>query len=176
MNLQYFLTQVAVFASGGIITVLFAWYLIRNDVQKYFSLKSFETRKEERSHLLPLRLQAHERMIVFVERLNPANLFIRLHQQGISAKELQSVILSEIRSEYQHNVTQQLYVGAASWNVICKLKEDTIAMLNNAVAGLPADASGVDLSRKVLEHMAVIADNPYYLTLELIQKDIHQLF
>ncbi|KIO76905.1 hypothetical protein TH53_12480 [Pedobacter lusitanus] len=176
MNIQYFFTLVAVLAAGGIITVFFTWYLIRNDLQKYFSIKSFESGKEERSQLLPLRLQAHERMIVFVERLNPANLFIRLHQQGISARELQSVILNEIRSEYQHNVSQQLYVSAASWTVMRKLKEDTIAMLNNAVAGLPADASGVELSRKVLEHMAGIADNPYELTLQLIQKDIHQLF
>lgn len=176
MNISYFLTLVAVLAIGGSITVAFAWYLIRNEVQKYFSLKSFEARKEERIHLLPLRLQAHERMIVFIERINPANLLVRLHQQGISAKELQAVILTEIRTEYQHNVTQQLYVSSANWNVLRKLKEDTIAMFNNAVAGLPADASGIDLSRKVLEHMAAIAENPYDLSLELIQKDIHQLF
>jgi len=167
---------VAVLATGGSITVAFAWYLIRNEVQKYFQLKSFEARKEERSHLLPLRLQAHERMIVFIERINPANLFVRLHQQGISGRELQGIILNEIRTEYQHNVTQQLYVNPASWNVLRKLKEDTIAMLNNAVAGLPAEASGIDLSRKVLEHMASISENPYDLSLELIQKDIHQLF
>lgn len=176
MNIPYFLTLVAVLAIGGSITVAFTWYLIRNEVQKYFHLKSFEARKEERSHLLPLRLQAHERMIVFIERINPANLFVRLHQQGISAKELQAIILNEIRTEYQHNVTQQLYVNPVSWNVLRKLKEDTTAMLNNAVAGLPADASGIDLSRKVLEHMAAISENPYDLSLELIQKDIHQLF
>lgn len=176
MNISYFLTLVAALAIGGSITVAFAWYLIRNEVQKYFSLKSFEARKEERIHLLPLRLQAHERMIVFIERINPANLLVRLHQQGISAKELQAVILTEIRTEYQHNVTQQLYVSPANWNILRKLKEDTIAMFNNAVAGLPADASGIDLSRKVLEHMAAIAENPYDLSLELIQKDIHQLF
>ena len=176
MNIPYFLTLVAILAIGGSITVAFAWYLIRNEVQKYFQLKSFEARKEERSHLLPLRLQAHERMIVFIERINPANLFIRLQQQGISARELQGIILNEIRTEYQHNVTQQLYVNPVSWNVLRKLKEDTIAMLNNAVAGLPAEASGIDLSRKVLEHMASISENPYDLSLELIQKDIHQLF
>lgn len=176
MNIPYFLTLVAVLAIGGSITVAFAWYLISNEVHKYFNLKSFEARKEERIHLLPLRLQAYERMIVFIERINPANLLVRLHQQGISAKDLQAVILNEIRTEYQHNVTQQLYVNPAGWNVLRKLKEDTIAMLNNAVAGLPVDASGIDLSRKVLEHMATIAENPYDLSLELIQKDIHQLF
>jgi hypothetical protein len=93
-----------------------------------------------------------------------------------SAYGLQSHILEEIRSEYQHNVSQQLYLNAASWNVLRKLKEDTIAMINNAVGGLPAEASGKDLSRKVLEHMAGIPENPYDLTLELIKQDIHQLF
>ncbi|MBB6500907.1 hypothetical protein [Pedobacter cryoconitis] len=176
MNVQYFLTLVAVLAAGGMITVIFTWFLTRNDIQQYISLKSAESRKEQQQHLLPLRLQAHERMIVFVERLNPSNLFIRLHQPGMTAKELQSLVLNEIRSEYQHNVTQQLYVSTSAWNVVRKLKEDTIAMLNNAVAGLPAGASGVELSRKVLEHMASVNDNPYDLTLELIQKDIHQLF
>jgi DNA helicase HerA-like ATPase len=176
MNIQYFISLVAVLAAGGIITCTVAYYFIKNDIQKYFSLKSFELKKEERAHLLPLRLQAHERIIVFVERLNPSNLFIRLHQQGISAAELQSLILNEIRAEYQHNVTQQLYVNAITWNVIRKLKEDTLAMVNNAIAGMPAGATGVELSKKVLQHMGAVEENPYDLTLELIKRDIHQLF
>lgn len=176
MNLQYFIYWTAVLAAGGIITFAVAYYFVKNDIQRYFNLKSFEIRHAERAHLLPLRLQAHERLIVFTERLNPSNLFLRLHQPGISGAALQSLILNEIRSEYQHNVTQQLYVNEQSWNVVRKLKDDTIAMVNNATAGLPADASGVDLSKKVLQHMASIADNPYDLTLDLIKKDIHQLF
>lgn len=69
-----------------------------------------------------------------------------------------------------------MYVSSENWRIMSKLKEDTLAMINNAVAGLPADASGVDLSRIVLEHMAGIKENPYDLTLELIKRDIHQLF
>lgn len=176
MNIQYFISLVAIIAVGGIITCSFAYYLIKNDIQKYFRLKSYEGAHQERSHLLPLRLQAHERLIVFVERLNPTHLFVRLYQPGISATVLQSLILNDIRSEYQHNVTQQLYVSITNWNVVRKLKEDTIAMINNAASGLGEEASGVELSRKVLEHMGSIAENPYDLTLELIKKDIHQFF
>jgi len=176
MNLQYFISLVAILAAGGIITCTVAYYFIKKDIQKYFSLKSFELRKEERSHLLPLRLQAHERIVVFVERLNPANLFIRLHEPGVSAAVLHSLILNEIRAEYQHNVTQQLYINASTWNVVRKLKEDTLAMVNNAVAGLPAGATGVELSKKILQHMGNLEENPYDLTLELIKRDIHQLF
>lgn len=176
MNVQYFLTQVAIQAAGGTLMVVASWYLLRNDILKYFLQKPVEAAKEDKAPLLQLRLQAHERMIVFVERLNPANLFIRVYEQGIPAAELQARILNEVRTEYQHNVSQQLYINAASWNVLRKLKEDTIAMINNAVGTLPPDASGRDLSRLVLEHVAGIAENPYDLTIELIKQDIHQLF
>jgi hypothetical protein len=176
MNVQYFLTQVAIHAAGGILMLVFSWYLLKNDILKYFLKTPVAATKEDGGTLLQLRLQAHERMIVFVERLNPANLFIRLYEQGVPAVELQARILNDVRTEYQHNVSQQLYIDAASWNVLRKLKDDTIAMINNAAGTLPPDASGRDLSRIVLEHVAGIAENPYELTIQLIKQDIHQLF
>jgi len=176
MNLQYLVEQVLILVAGGVITVLIAWHFIKNDIQKYLNLPAAKTVKENDNPLLPLRLQAHERLIIFIERLNPSNLFIRLNEQGLSAKELQYIILHEIRSEYQHNVSQQLYINSASWNIMLKLKEDTIALINNAMAGLPAEASGTDLSKKVLEHLSEIEESPYTLMLEVIKQDIHQLF
>lgn len=176
MDLQKFLTEAGVLVVGGVATVSAGYYLIRDDIRTYFRLKFSDQKKGKESPLLSLRLQAHERLIVFIERINPSNLFIRVHQQGISLAELQATVLNEIRSEYQHNITQQLYISTATWDVVKKLKEDTIAMVNNGVKSLPADATGVDLSRKVLQHMAGIENNPYDLTLDLIKKDIHQLF
>lgn len=188
MNITYLVLPILVQIITVVSIVVISWYFIRLDILKYFKgANSSNTKVAEtdlkaaagtpdQHNLLTLRLQAHERLIVFTDRLNPANLFLRLHQPGISAKELHSLILNEIRLEYQHNVTQQLYVSSDNWRILSKLKEDTLAMINNAIAGLPADASGVDLSRIVLEHMAGIKENPYELTLELIKRDIHQLF
>jgi hypothetical protein len=176
MNIQYLLTQIVIHAAGGTIMLVLSWYLLKQDIMSYFVKTPAAATNEENSTLLQLRLQAHERMIVFIERLNPANLFIRLYEQGVPAVELQTRILNEVRTEYQHNVSQQLYINAASWNVLRKLKDDTLAMINNAAGTLPTDASGRDLSRIVLEHVAGIAENPYDLTIELIKKDIHQLF
>lgn len=177
MDIQKFITEAGVLVVGGVATVSAGYYLVKDDIRTYFRLKFSDQNKEkENGTLLSLRLQAHERLIVFIERINPSNLFIRVHQQGISLAELQVIVLNEIRSEYQHNITQQLYISTATWDVLKKLKDDTIAMVNNGVKSLPADASGVDLSRKVLQHMAGIENNPYDLTLDLIKKDIHQLF
>lgn len=176
MNIQSVLTEIAVLACGGIITIAIAYTIVKNDVRQYFKPNTANEKNQIKLQLLPLRLQAHERLVVFIERINPANLFLRLHQSGISLTELQSAVLNEIRSEYQHNVAQQLYVNSETWGVISKLKDDTLAMINNAVRSLPEDALGVDLSRKVLQHMAGMERNPYDLTLGMIKKDIHKLF
>jgi len=176
MNIQQILTDVIILFAGLFLAFMALYYLVKNDIQRFFDLKTVELNKESRSHILPLRLQAHERLIIFVDRINPANLLVRLHQQGITIGALQAGILNEIRSEYQHNITQQLYTDSVTWNVVRKLKDDTIAMITNAVKGLPDDANGIELSKAILQHMASIQENPYDLTVELIKKDIQRLF
>ncbi|MCY1553490.1 hypothetical protein D9M68_899800 [compost metagenome] len=101
---------------------------------------------------------------------------VRLHEQGISITELQHKVIDEIKSEYQHNITQQLYLDNDSWKVIRKLKDDTVAMINNAVQGLPDHSGGVELSKRILQHMATLEENPYDLTIEYLKKAIQQLF
>lgn len=176
MNIQQILTDIVILFAGIFLALMAVYYILKNDIQRFFNLKNIELNKESRAHLLPLRLQAHERLIIFTDRINPANLLVRLHQQGIGIGTLQAGILNEVRSEYQHNITQQLYVDSVTWNVVRKLKDDTIAMINNAVQGLPADANGIELSKAILQHMASIDENPYDLTIELIKKDIQKLF
>ncbi|MNK27931.1 hypothetical protein D3C87_462980 [compost metagenome] len=177
MDFNKFLLNSATLALGGTIIVIVAYYMIRSDIMNYLgSRKNIAAPEEEKSGLLQLRLQAHERMIIFIDRINPSNLLLRLHQQGIEVGALQLLAVNEIKTEFQHNITQQLYLEAATWNVILKLKDDTIAMVNNAVTNLAADASGIELSKKVLHHMGEIEESPYELTIGLIKQDIHKLF
>lgn len=176
MNTQQILIDVVILFAGVFTALMAVYYILKGDIQRFFNLKTIELNKETRTHILPLRLQAHERLIIFVDRINPANLLVRLHQQGIDLATLQAGVLSEVRAEYQHNITQQLYVDPVTWGVVRKLKDDTIGMINNAVQGLPAGSNGIELSKAILQHMATIDENPYDLTLELIKKDIARLF
>lgn len=176
MNIAQLFTQIAILAGGGIITVAVAYLFVRNDIQSYFRFKSQEINKSTTDSMLSLRLQAYERMLIFIERINPANLLVRLHQQGIGIATLQALVLEEIKAEYQHNVAQQLYIDSVSWTIVRKLKDDTIAMVNNVVKNLPEDASGVDLSRQILQHLSGQAENPYELTLNRLKADIQKMF
>ena len=161
---------------GVFFALMAVYFFLKNDIQRFFDLKKLELNKESRGQLLPLRLQAHERLIIFVDRINPANLLVRVHQQGIALETLQAGILNEVKSEYQHNIAQQLYIDSETWQVVRKLKDDTVAMVNNAVQGLPTNTNGIELSKAILQHMATISENPYDLTIELIKKDIYKLF
>ena len=171
MYLPAFLYQVATVIIPALVILSFIHYLFRKEFDKYLGQKF--NQQAINDQLLSLKLQAHERIIVFVERINPSNILIRLHQQGISVADLQSLVINEINSEYQHNITQQLYINDETWNVVRKLKEDTISMIGNAAQGLSQEATGVDLSKKVLTHMAAMQENPYDLTLVLIKKGIN---
>lgn len=170
MNVSYLATQLFISAAGGIITLTTTWYFLKADISRLLAARAVP------DQLPGLRLQAYERLILFIERMNPANLLVRLYQPGFSAQEFQVQLLAEIRAEFQHNVSQQLYIHTTSWNVIRQLKDDTTAMIQQALAVLPEDAGGRALSIKVLEHLAVMPENPYDLALDLIKKDIHQLF
>ncbi|MDQ8053450.1 MAG: hypothetical protein REI78_10510 [Pedobacter sp.] len=176
MNIDHLFTLLSAIALGGIITVVAGYLLIRNDIQQYFRFKAMAHRKEDRSAIFPLRLQAYERLIIFLDRINPSNLLVRVHQQGIGVSALQALILEEIKSEYQHNITQQLYIDPVSWTVVRKLKEDTIAMVNNVANNLNETATGVDLSKTILQHMSKIDENPYELAIDQLKLDIQKLF
>ncbi|WP_231459207.1 MULTISPECIES: hypothetical protein [unclassified Pedobacter] len=176
MTAQQIIIDILTLFLGISLAFIVIYFFVKTDIQRFFNLKNIELNKENRAQILPLRLQAHERLIIFIDRINPANLLVRLHQQGIDIATLQAGVLNEIRTEYQHNITQQLYVNSTTWNVVRKLKDDTLGMINNAVQGLPKDANGIELSKAILQHMATIDENPYDLTIELIKKDIQQLF
>ena len=176
MDVNKLLLNTLSLALGGSGVVLVAYYLIKSDLDDYLNSRKTKQPVTADLSLLQLRLQAHERMIVFVDRINPSNLLLRLHQKGIEAGALQAMSITEIKTEFQHNITQQLYIDAVTWNVLRKLKDDTIAMINNAVSNLPAEASGLELSKMVLHHMSEIEENPYELTIGLIKKDVHKSF
>ena len=104
-------------------------------------------------------------------------MLIRLHTPGMSAQEMQGLIISDIRAEYQHNISQQIYVSDRAWETVKKVKEDTITMINSAVNALPENATAVDLSRAVLTHLANLeTENPYDLALTIVKGDMQSLF
>jgi hypothetical protein len=177
MNEVTFLAEIVKYTISGIIIFFAAWYFIKPMLVQNLNFQRVELRKASIQHTLPLRLQAYERSVLFIERINPSNLFIRLQSPGMTAIQLHQLVLAEIRAEYQHNISQQIYVSDVSWTVVKRIKDETIGIVSSALNSLPAEASAMDLSKSVLTHLANLeSENPYDAALSLIKRDIQNLF
>jgi hypothetical protein len=176
MTLYPYLLDILKYTVSGLGVVWIAFYLIKPYLDKSERIQLLEFKKSIGNHTLPLRLQAYERIILFMERINPENLLIRLNATGYSAAELQSNIISEVRSEYQHNITQQIYVTSRAWGIAKRVKEDTLNLVTGAFKSLPENSSGLELSRVILVTLSQLENNPYEIGAELIRKDLEDLF
>jgi hypothetical protein len=171
-----YLLDILKYTIAGLGVVWIAFYLLRPYLDRSESLQLAELKKTISNQTLPLRLQAYERVVLFIERINPVNMLLRLNDPSYSAADLYALVVAELRSEYQHNVTQQIYVSAKTWAVVKRLKDDTLGIVNNAVKALPDTATGLELSKIILAHLSHLEDNPYDIGLNLIRRELEELF
>ncbi|MEO6252295.1 MAG: hypothetical protein ABIO79_03285 [Ferruginibacter sp.] len=106
------------------------------------------------NEVLKLRLQALERFTLYAERSSLKNLISRTPASGMTVVDLQLSLLDALRSEYEYNVSQQIYVDPKMWKAIGNLKDQNTFIINQLAATLPSDANGIELSKRILEYVA----------------------
>jgi uncharacterized membrane protein YraQ (UPF0718 family) len=114
-------------------------------------MEQHEKAKSAPSASQPLQLQAYERLILLVDRIALTNVISRTPTAGLSARDMQVLLTQTIRTEFEYNVTQQIYVSHESWEAVRNLKDQNIMIVNQIGSFLPAEATGQDLSRSILE-------------------------
>ena len=92
--------------------------LMQEHQKKEVQLKALDLQKANQSTVLPMKLQAYERLSLFCERIAVPTLLFRLRQDGMSANHLRLQMLLTIQQEYEHNITQQVYVSPQLWEII----------------------------------------------------------
>lgn len=102
---------------------------------------------------LQLKLQAYERMILLAERISIPRLINTMELKGMSMQEAQIQMLKKIHSEFEYNVSQQIYISAESWDAANKMKDQNILIINQIATILPADTSAVEFAKTMLDMM-----------------------
>lgn len=139
-------------------------------------LKKQEVELKNKEQILPIRLQAYERMCLFLERISPAQLIPRLNNQELNVGLMQHLLIQEIRNEFAHNLAQQIYISNDAWLMVRKAMEETILLINNSSLELADEAPGYELSKKILENAHQLGINPTEDSLNFIKDEIRDLF
>lgn len=150
------------------------YLLIKKMFDRDYSIKSLEARQLLKKETIPLRFQAYERMTLFLERISPNNLVVRIMHPESDASELQQELLMAIRAEYEHNLTQQVYLAPQTWLIIKNAKEDVIRIINSAAAEVAPAAKAIDLSTKIFEVMLRSEKLPVQNALDAIKIEASQ--
>ena len=136
----------------SLITFLTAYVILKLFIDGEKKQKELEVRAAHYKDSLPLRLQAYERLTLFLERITPTNLISRVNKPGMNSRDLQLALISNIRLEFEHNLSQQIYISSSAWMMIVQVKEEIVSIVNRVSAELPETASGKDLSRAIIEY------------------------
>lgn len=147
---MYISIAIAVFLAGALAYIF--WIQRKQAKQSQLNIKP-----ENPVATTALKLQAYERLTLLADRIALPNLISRTNQPGLSAREMQNILIQTIRQEFDHNITQQIYVSPEAWDAIRNLKEQNLLIINQVSSFLSENATGQDLNKALLE---MVMQNP----------------
>jgi hypothetical protein len=153
-----------------------AYFIVKGFLESESKKRLAEIRLANQNVITPMRLQAYERIAIFLERINPNGLVTRVHKNGMSARLLQSELTKVIRTEFEHNLSQQIYMSNHAWEMVKTAKEEITKLMNIAASKLPDTATGVELSQMIIQIAQQIEKLPNQVALEYIKKEVGQVF
>lgn len=109
--------------------------------------------KEVTNIITPIQLQAYERLIMFLERIDPNSLVLRCFQPGMDTHLFKDVMIQNIRNEFEYNQSQQLYISSQAWSYVKNAKEETISLINNLYSNNKEEVNPTSFAGKLLESL-----------------------
>lgn len=160
------------------IVFLTAYFLIKQQFHKELELKKqdIEGQSKDRTDqvLIPIKLQAYERMTLFLERIHPNQLIIKHNKVNYNSTQLQSILIRAIREEFEHNLSQQLYVSQKAWQKVTKAKEECIKQINFAASKLNSEAKSNELGSLIIQQYSQLSPQPIQEAIQQLKLDIQK--
>jgi hypothetical protein len=124
--------ELLLYTIPAVITGLVAYYFFKEHTKNEEGRRKYLINKELQVNSLPIRLQAYERMTLFLERIKPSKLLLRTSPNSSNKEDYESLLIATIDQEFEHNLTQQIYISDECWNIITAAKNTTIQLIRKA--------------------------------------------
>lgn len=162
------------------IPALIVYFTVSRLLQQYlnhqYNTQLGELRKKQQDATLPLRLQAYERLSLFCERIDLPNLMIRIRPEGLTVPEYRLSLMLAIQQEYEHNITQQVYISDQLWEIVKMARDDAMNVINHAADQLQAKDEGRKLADAIISIIAQRGGSAQATALQAIKKEAGVLF
>jgi hypothetical protein len=159
----------------ALLVLVTAWLMIRNLLKNDQDKRRQELILQNSRTVTPIKLQAYERLVLFLERISLESLLVRVSSPGVSASQLHSSLLTTIRSEFEHNLSQQIYMSPQAWEVVRNARSNMIKIINSEFEKAPAQASGMEFSKKLLEAVMEMDIEPTRAAIDYLKGEVGRI-
>ncbi|MEM0939804.1 MAG: hypothetical protein AAF600_20850 [Bacteroidota bacterium] len=173
MEMVYDLLKITIPAA---MVLYLAYLLVRSFLQKQLDEIAFTLRQKNQEIVVPIRLQAYERVVLLLERITPANLLSRLNSTDYSAEEFQQILIHEIRNEFNHNLSQQVYMSDGAWTYVSTAVEQTISLVNSSANSLGVEVKGMELAKVILKNSTGEEMDMTKQAIKFVKEEIQSIF
>lgn len=158
-----------------IIVFLFVYYMLKSFFDQFDKQRQQEIRLKNSEDTLPLRLQAYERIILLLERIKPESMVIRLARPDMTTMELQRALLQNIRDEYEHNLSQQIYLSAEAWSMVVAARQSMIQLVGSMASEHQPNEPYMDYATSLLDEYGSISDDPVTNAIAFVQSEAKEM-
>ncbi len=166
--------EVFLYAVPALVTGMIAYYFFKEHLKNEDGRRRFLLHKDLQVNTMPLRLQAYERMVLFLERITPSKLLIRVKPTSDNENDYESFLVSNIEQEFEHNLSQQIYMSDECWNIIVAAKNATIQLIRKA--GLLEKTGTANKLREVILTEMIEKLAPSDAALSYIKKEVSEMW
>ena len=158
----------------SIVTGLIPYYFFKEHIKNEDGRRRFLLKKDMQVNALPLRLQAYERLTLFLERITPSKMLIRISPKSSNKESYESLLILTIEQEFEHNLSQQIYVSDRCWSITIAAKNATIQLIRKA--SLLEKTDTADKLREVILTEMMERRPPSDAALSFIREEVSDLW
>lgn len=155
--------------------LLTAWLVMNKFYKSEADKRLWELKRLSQKEISPLRMRAYERLALLLERTTPEHMLMELNLSEMTPLQVQSQLMRTIRQEYDHNLSQQVYVSEEVWVLIDNAKQQTIAFVNSIAQQMPNGSNALDYAKTLVTAYRSNGDTPNDIALQALKKEAKDL-
>ncbi len=159
----------------ALLVLLTSYFLLHKMLRNENERRKFELKKKIAPETIKIKLQAYERLAMLLERTNPATLILSLITPGMTCLELQKELLTQIRTEFTYNISQQIYISDDLWSALKIVQENLLKLVNISAEDIERNAPATELAEKIISIYNANSENPTIIAIEMLKKEVREL-
>lgn len=171
------MVEILKYSVPALIVLLAAWLIMERQRREERDKRNYELRRQDRQVTNPLRLRGIERLCLLLERITPEHILVNTDLSAMSSiVDLQRHLLQTIRLEFDHNLSQQIYVSEQTWQALVLAKEETLNFVNAIAMQMPEGASVLQYAQTLITAYNQNGETPIQVAMKMLKDETQTIF